>query len=149
LGDPATVRLDAYPAQEFQAVVSEIVESADPMTGTYELELKVNSGEKRFVSGFVAEVDIFPSSKNPYFIIPIDALVEADGNMGYVYTIDPSSMTAHRLSVKIGFLFEDKVAVESGLESVPSVVSKGAPYLSDGAAVRIIENTQAPVQKPQ
>ncbi len=149
LGDSATVKLDAYPTLDFQAVVSEIVESADPLTGTYELELKINSGEKRLVSGFVAEVDIFPSSTNPYFIIPIDALVEADGNMGYVYTVDPNSMTARRLSVRIGFLFEDKVAVESGLESIASVVSKGAPYLSDGAAVKIVEDTQAPVQKPQ
>jgi len=149
LGDPATVRLDAYPALDFQAVVSEIVESADPLTGTYELELKVDPGDKRFVSGFVAEVDIFPSSKNPYFIIPIDALVEADGNRGYVYTVDSSSMTARRLPVKIGFLFEDKVAVESGLESVSSVVSQGAPYLSDGAAVKFIEDMREPFQNPQ
>ncbi len=101
------------------------------------------------MSGFVAEVDIFPSSKNPYFIIPIDALVEADGNLGYVYTVDTSSMTARRLSIKIGFLFEDKVAVESGLENITSVVSKGAPYLSDGAAVKFVEETQTPIQKPQ
>lgn len=142
LGDPAAISFDAYPRTKFRATVSEIVESADPMTGTYELELNINSESKRLVSGFVGEVDIFPAFKKPYFIIPISALVEASGKQGYIYTVDSGSTTARRLPVKIGFLFEDKVAIESGLENISSVVSEGAPYLSDGAEVNIIEDKE-------
>jgi len=138
LKDPASVTFDAYPGLEFRASVSEIVESADPMTGTYEIELKVDARERRLVSGFVAKVDIFPSSKSCYAIIPIDALVEADRNHGYVYTVNNDSKTARRIPVTIGFLFEDKVAVVSGLDKITHVVTEGAPYLSDGAEVEII-----------
>ncbi len=140
LGDPAKVSFDAYPDVDFQALVSEIVELADPLTGTYELELKVRSGDKRLASGFVAKVEIFPFSKKDYFIIPVEALVEADGNRAYVYALDSDLAKARRLSVKIGFLFDDKVAIESGLEKLAFVISEGAPYLSDGAEVKVIED---------
>jgi RND family efflux transporter MFP subunit len=139
LNDPATVTFDAYPGETLQARVSEIVESADPKTGTYEIELKIDSGDKRLVSGFVAKVDIFPSTKRPHFIIPVDALVEAEGDKGYVYTVDKETMTAKRIPIAIGFLVGDKVAVESGLEDTAEVVTEGAPYLLDGKEVEIIQ----------
>ena len=40
----------------------------------------------------------------------------------------------------IGFLFEDKVAVASGLEDIVFVVTEGAPYLIDGTQVKIVES---------
>jgi hypothetical protein len=70
----------------------------------------------------VAKVDIFPSTKRPHFIIPVDALVEAEGDKGYVYTVDKETMTAKRIPIAIGFLVGDKVAVESGLEDTAEVV---------------------------
>lgn len=147
LKDPASVIFDAYPEEEFRAEVAEIAESADPMTGTYEVELIVKAGGKRLVSGFVANVSIFPSLKSKYAIIPVDALVEAEGKNGYVYTVDSVSMTAKRMQVTIGFLFEDKLAVASGLDQVTHVVTEGAPYLRDGAEVQIIQPRENPEDK--
>jgi hypothetical protein len=48
----------------------------------------------------------------------------------------------------IGFLFEDKVAVASGLEEIAFVVTEGAPYLIEGTQVKIveIESTKAGTQ---
>lgn len=140
LNDPATVRFDAYPDDEFQAYVAETVESADPLTGTYEVELRVVPGGKRLVSGFVAKVDITPSQKSPYFIIPVEALVQAEGNQAYVFTVNANFQKAERLLITIGFLFDDKVAVASGLEGVRHVVTEGAAYLVDGAEVDVIRD---------
>jgi multidrug efflux system membrane fusion protein len=139
LNDPAVLRFDAYPGETFQARVSEIAESSDPMTGTYEVELKVNATDIKLVSGFVAQVDISPSSKEMYTVIPIEALVEADGRQGFVFTVDESTNRARRIPMTIGFLFEDKVAVASGLEDIKSVVTEGAPFLIEGTQVKIVE----------
>lgn len=143
LKDPASVTFDAYPGEEFDAFVAEIVESADPMTGTYEVELRIASGEKRLVSGFVAKVDIFPTEKKFYSIIPVDALVEAEEDRGFVFTVDRKTLTARRIPITPGFLFADKVAVESGLEDVKEVVTEGALYLKKGTEVLILKE-----QKP-
>jgi len=143
LKDPAAVTFDAYPGEEFNAYVAEIVESADPMTGTYEVELRIASGDKRLVSGFVAKVDIFPTAKKFYSIIPVDALVEAEGYRGSVFTVDRITLTARRIPIIIGFLFADKVAVESGLEEVKEVVTEGALYLGEGKEVIIMKEQKS------
>ena len=139
LKDPAAVTFDAYPGEEFDAFVSEIVESADPMTGTYEVELRISSGEKRLASGFVARVDIFPTEKKLYSVIPVDALVEAEEGRGFVFTVDRETLTARRIPITTGFLFADKIAVESGLEEAREVVTEGALYLREGKGVLILK----------
>jgi multidrug efflux system membrane fusion protein len=140
LNDPAQLEFDAYPGETFQASVSEIAESADPMTGTYEVELKVEKNDKKLVSGFVAQVNISPSSRRMYTIIPIEAMIEADGRQGFAFTVDESTSLAKRIPMTIGFLFEDKVAVSAGLEEISSVVTEGAPYLIDGIQVKIVDS---------
>jgi RND family efflux transporter MFP subunit len=143
LDDPAMVRFDAYPEEKFQAAVSEIVESADPMTGTYEVELKVEAENKKLVSGFVAQVDISPTEKKTYAVIPVQAMVDAEGRKAFVFTVDESTNRAKRIPMTIGFLFEDKVAVASGLEGISHVVTEGAPYLIEGTAVEIVPVSQS------
>lgn len=144
LEDPAVIRFDAYPGETFKAHVSEIAESSDPLTGTYEVELKVDAMDKKLVSGFVAQVDLSPSSKEIYTVIPIEALVEADGRQGFVFTVDESKNRAKRIPITIGFLFEEKVAVSSGLEDITFVVTEGAPYLIEGTQVKIVESQSDP-----
>jgi multidrug efflux system membrane fusion protein len=143
LNDPAVLVFDAYPGETFEARVSEIAESSDPMTGTYEVELNVETKNKKLVSGFVAQVDIFPSSKEMYTIIPIEAMVEADGRQGFVFTVNESTNQAKRIPMTIGFLFEDKVAVSAGLEDILFVVTEGAPYLVEGTQVKIVKSDES------
>jgi multidrug efflux pump subunit AcrA (membrane-fusion protein) len=74
-------------------------------------------------------------------VIPIEALVEADAQKGYVYVPDPSGGTARKTPVALGCILGDKVAVTSGLEGADRVIADGAPYLTDKAAIRIIDDT--------
>ncbi len=138
LNDRAEVRFDAYPGQVFSAYVSEISEALDPSSGTYEVEMTLQK-EKGFklISGFVGKVDIHSSFTQTFFIVPVDALVEADGDRGAVFTL--RNNTARRVPVIVSHLFDDKVAVRSGLREVKEVVSDGAAYLTDGATVKVVE----------
>ncbi|MBN1273274.1 MAG: efflux RND transporter periplasmic adaptor subunit [Candidatus Aminicenantes bacterium] len=140
-GDPASVTFDAYPEEPFEARLEEIVESADPMTGTYEVELRILPQKKRLVSGFTAEVDIFPSEKKTYSVVPIDSLVEAEGQRAFVFTVNKDNTSVTKHPVRIGFLFKDKAAVLSGLEGIEKVVTEGAPYLAEKSKVEIVASS--------
>ncbi|MFC2158844.1 hypothetical protein ACFLT9_13510, partial [Acidobacteriota bacterium] len=70
--------------------------------------------------------------------IPIEALVSAEGEDGFVFTVDTNTQRIKKLPIKILFLFEDKIAVGAGLEDVSKVVTEGAAYVSEGEEVKII-----------
>ncbi|MCD6160811.1 MAG: efflux RND transporter periplasmic adaptor subunit [candidate division Zixibacteria bacterium] len=138
IGDSASVSFDAYPEISFPARVAEIAESADPLNGTYEVELTVSPNKNKLVSGFTAKIDIFPAKKQPCYIIPAEALVEADANEGYIYVINTSNNTAKKVNVKIGYIFDDGIAIASGLTDIQAVIASGASYLTDGSAIKIV-----------
>ena len=139
IGDPARATFDAYPGIEFPAVLTEISESADAMSGSYEIELTIDEGERRLISGFVADIDIFPTTGVKHRVIPIDALVEADGDLGVVYTVDRATARARAVHIVIDYMVDGRVAVSSGLENVNDVVTDGAAYLADSSLVHISE----------
>ncbi|TSA36620.1 MAG: efflux RND transporter periplasmic adaptor subunit [Porphyromonadaceae bacterium] len=136
IGDSASVVIDAWPGQPFTAVVSQIDESSNPMTGTYETELKLNENKNRLASGFIANIEIFPSRKVSYYLIPMASVVEADGRVGYVYEVTPTG-TAKKVKVTIATLYGAQAAISGGLENVKEVVSEGVAYLTDGMPVDI------------
>jgi multidrug efflux system membrane fusion protein len=138
LGDSAEVHVDAYPRRAFPAHVVEIGESADPLTGTYEVELALDRAGAKLVSGFVAGVDIYPAQCEPMAVVPIEALMEADAEHGYVYVPDDEGAKVSKTAVTIGCLMDGRVAVIGGLEGVGRVVTDGAAYLTDRAAIRIV-----------
>ena len=139
LGDTATLHFDAYPDQPFEGWVSEIAEAADPMNGTFEVEVSVNDDAGLLKTGFIARVDMFPSDTRALHFIPIAALVEGDGRDGVVYAVAPESEVARRVPIRIADILDDEVAVSAGLDSVATVITEGAPYLTDGARIQVVE----------
>ena len=138
LGDSARLAFDAFPGQVFFATVTEISGTAAPATGTFETELAVVPPEGAiFISGIIGKAEIMPSRKTTLSLVPIEALVEADGNRGGVYTIAPAH-TAARAAVTVAFIHGRHAAIDSGLENVAEVVTEGAAYLSEGARVKIV-----------
>lgn len=136
-GDSAIIHFDAYPGMRFAGSVAEIAGSADPRSGAYEIELAVDPCGLRFISGFVAKIKIIPSKRNTFYIVPVEALVEADGDDGFVFAFDPGSKTVRRIPVKIGVFLSGKIGVTGDLAGIGAVVTEGAPYLSEGMIVRV------------
>lgn len=136
LGDSAAASFDAYPGETFPARVSEIAETATPTSGTFEVELQIDAGGVKMVSGFVASMKIFPQKTQTCKIIPIEALVEADKRGGFVYIPLPDKDLAKKIPIKIRYIMGDQIAVARGLENVETVITDGSAYLSDGAAIQ-------------
>jgi membrane fusion protein, multidrug efflux system len=138
VGDQAKATLSAYPGETFTATVTQLADAANPMSGAFDAELKIDPKGKRFAAGLVASVEIQPRKNGTYALVPIEALVESDGRTGYVYAPQKDG-SARKTRVGIAFLIREKVAVSGGLDGVEQVITAGAPYLRDGQSIEIIE----------
>ena len=134
-GDAAVARFDALPGQEFQGRVSQIAAAADPGTGTYAVEVSLRDvGD--LAAGLVGQVEIRPSSGAPASLVPIEAILEADGDRATVYVLS-SDGRAERRRVTVAFIDGNRVAVARGLEGVAAVLTDGAAYVDEGSVVRV------------
>jgi RND family efflux transporter MFP subunit len=135
-GDRAVVRFDALPDREFTGRVTEIAAAAEPSTGTYGVEIALPEAAG-LASGLVGQVEIRPSTGLSTTLVPIEAVLEADDTEATVYALSGDGTRAERRRVTVAFIAGDRVAVDRGLEGVAAVITDGAAYLNDGAAVRV------------
>jgi membrane fusion protein, multidrug efflux system len=145
-GDVATVRFDAFPGETFAARVSEIAAAAASGTGTYEVELALDARGRALASGLVGRAEIAVAGQARLALVPIEAIVEADGDSGTVYVVARDGAgreRARRVPVSIAFVRGAHAAVRAGLDGAASVVTDGAAYLEDGARVAVSPATRA------
>lgn len=136
-GDTAELRFEALPDRRFAATVAEIAGSATPGTGTYEVVLRVE-GAGALPDGLVGQAVIRVRGTGRQQVVPIEAMVEADGHEGTVFAYDPGTRRAARRTVRIAALDGRRVAIADGLAGVRTVVTEGAAYLNDGDAVQVV-----------
>lgn len=139
-GDSATITLDAYPGEVFPATVTELASAADPMTGTYEMKLSLAAQDVSLVQGLVAKVEMVGDPGAAVTVVPVQALLEADGSEAIVYVVATREerQVAQRVAVRIGRLVDDRVEVLDGLVGGEQVVTEGAAYLRDGQRIRVL-----------
>ena len=133
LGDAAEIQFDAYPEQVFKGTVQEIASMADPYTNTYEVEIAVDAEGQRLLSGFIGTVEIQTTESDSLYILPVDALVSANGKTGTVFVVEQGRAT--RKEVRIHDVNGADLLIESGLEAGQTVIIKGAGYLEDRDSV--------------
>jgi RND family efflux transporter MFP subunit len=134
-GDRASVTLDAYPGEVFPANITQIAQMVNPSTGTYEVELSIESQGKKLISGFVAKAVIHPSSQKSGLLLPVEALVEANKTSAFVFVLN--GIVAEKRKVTLGELINKEVVILSGLNENDRVILKGANFLSDGEKVNV------------
>jgi membrane fusion protein, multidrug efflux system len=135
-GDRAVVRFDALPDVMLEGTTTEIGAAADPLTGTYRVEITLPRAA-RLASGLVGLVEIQARAAEALSLVPVEAVLEADGSRATVFTLSADGRHAERRSVRVAFLSGNRVAIAAGLEGARWVVTDGAAYLDDGAAVRV------------
>jgi membrane fusion protein, multidrug efflux system len=135
-GDLAIARFEALQNRGSAGRVSRIGAAADPATGTYEVEIALASGNE-LASGMVGQVEIRPSVGSAARLVPVEAVLEADAGDATVYALSRDGAHAERRRVSVAFIDGSRVAIAKGLEGVSRVLTDGAAYLDDGAAVRV------------
>ena len=116
LGDKAMVTLDAFPGKTFNARVTNRSLTADPMNGSFSVELRVDLNGEKPATGMFGKASILTGKVTYTTVIPYAALLEADGDKGYVFVTN-NKKTVERKEVKLGRMYNDRVEVLSGLEN--------------------------------
>jgi RND family efflux transporter MFP subunit len=149
VGDAASVRFDAYPGDTFAGRVRRLAAAAAPGTGTYEAEIAIDAAGRALASGLVGRADVDVAAPRALPSVPVEALVEADGDSASVYVVrrEAGGSVARRAPVRVAFVRDGRVVLASGPDVGAEVVTDGSAYVDDGAAVRVLP--PAAVARPQ
>ncbi|MEM8485985.1 MAG: efflux RND transporter periplasmic adaptor subunit [Bacteroidota bacterium] len=142
IGDSASLSFDAYPDEQFKGTVTELADAADPMSGTFEVEIAVNDPMNLLKSGFIARVDVYPSRGESLYFLPIEALVEGNGEEGIVYVYDENENKARKIPVQIERMLDAEIAVSGDLGGYTQIVTEGAAFINGDGPVRVMPATE-------
>jgi RND family efflux transporter MFP subunit len=139
LGDTAIVEVDALPGRHLSAQVSEVAAVPSP-SGTYEVELRLAPSDAPLVAGMTAKVTVDRPAGPPQPVVPLTALLDADGMRAALYALAPlgTGQTVRRVEVGLARFAGDRVAIASGLKGDERIVSEGASFVEPGRMVRAI-----------
>ncbi len=147
IGDAASVTFDAVPSRSFRGRVSLLGRSADARTGTYAAEITL-LGADALPVGLVGRVVIATKSNTLAAMISVDALLEADADSALVHVLSSGNEPIAQLRrVHIIQLNGDAAAIV-GLDVNARVVTRGAPYVTPGAKVRIVSDAALTASAP-
>lgn len=161
----ASVMLDAWPGEVFDARVLEMGQAADARTGGYRVELSIKPGSgKTLLAGMVGRAQL-PSQMltqpgagmqtnaganvttsadagkrhalaTAAWVLPLSAVVETSGDKVSVYTLQPDDVVK-LMQYPLVQLRRDTVVVAGDIQAGQRFVSSGTSYLSDGDTVRV------------
>jgi RND family efflux transporter MFP subunit len=134
VGDPARLRFDAFPGADFPGKICLIGNSADPITGTFEVEIGLELIPERLVSGLVGTAELFPAAAAS-IVIPSKALLGAGGMNGSVLKL--SGGVPVKTPIKIKALTNEGIVVSSGLSAGDTLITEGANRVKPGQKVII------------
>ena len=138
LGDPAEIRMDAYPDQSIRGSLAEIAGASDARSGMFPIEVRFDSVPMSLASGLVAKLNLHSaaSRQRQLTYVPIGAVVEGNGDRASVYVVDGNR--AKRRNVRVAFIAPEAVALDDGVKPGERVVTDGALYLQDDERIEIV-----------
>jgi len=138
-GTPAKLTFDAFADQEFEARVNRISESADPMTGTFEIELSINPGKTRMRNGLIGRASLYPTIKDAFVKIPMESIIEGEGSQATIFIPDENGETAISQQIDVARFGNEYVLVIADELPISTVITSGSAYLKEGQKIKIIQ----------
>jgi membrane fusion protein (multidrug efflux system) len=136
LGQPVKVRLQAYPNESFNAVVSNVSPVANSLTRSIEVEVSIPNGNHRIKPGMYAEAE-FEEGRHRGFVLPIVAVVDRAGRK-YVFAVADGK--ALMKEVTTGAVAGDMIEIVSGIDGTETIVSTGADKLENNDKVIVVKS---------
>jgi RND family efflux transporter MFP subunit len=138
VNDVAQVKLDAFPGEVFDGKILRKSETSDPATGTFSVDIRVKNGKSTFASGMFATTEISTRNKSNVWSIPYEALLDANGNEGFVF-VTADYKTAIKQAVTISSIEQNRVSITAGFENYHALIVSGSAYLTDNSAITVIK----------
>ena len=134
-GQPAMLRIDAYPNRQFQGAVSLVGLKADSRSRSFPVEVVAsNDPEALLRPGMIARVEVQVGKHRNVLLVPRDAVLDRkDGPIVYVLN---SNSASERVLV-LGQRWDEWVVVKEGLHEGDQLIVAGQERLSEGTKVRV------------
>lgn len=136
----ATVRLDTYGDRQFEGRVARVNPTISPDSRTFRVEIVLENSEGLLSPGMFARASLELGEVTGQFL-PRDAVQRSPGSReSFVYVVEDGQVS--RVYVTIGERAEEYERIESGLDEDALVVIEGMGRLSEGTAVRVINDDE-------
>lgn len=137
VGKRADVSADSYPDRRFEATVSSISPSVDPLRGTIEVKLSVASPPPNLLADMTVSVEIETGRAENAVVIPKACIQEASSDTSWVWVVRDGHAAHER--VRIGLRGDTDYSIASGVDERASIVCAPPRDLKEGARVRARE----------
>lgn len=133
----ADITFDAYPNKTFTGSVYKKAPTADPTSGTFSVDVKVNFSNERPAMGMFGKAKISSNAKRQMTVIPYAALLEANGGQGFVF-VPNTEGGVRKVTVQIQSFDKDKVYVSAaGLAGINEIIVSGSAFLNEKSKISI------------
>jgi RND family efflux transporter MFP subunit len=137
VGQDVDIRVASYD-RVFQGKVARINPSVDPVSRTFQVEVKVPNDDRLLRPGGFAKASIITRRDDTAIVVPREAIVRFAGvTKVYVIPGDRDEANARAVPVTTGLEGEGWVEVQGELESGQRVATSGLGQLADGTSVKI------------
>lgn len=134
VGQPAEMRLSAYPGEVFEGEIDFVYPSLDPKTRTLRARVRFDNPDRRLKPDMLAEVQIFAGPKDAVLSVPTQALIR-DGRTDRVILAEGEGKF-RAVEVVAGMESGDWIEIREGLSDGDQVVISGQFLIDSEASVR-------------
>lgn len=140
VGDRADIEFAALPAP-VTGRVARLTAKADARTGSFDVEIALDTAPASLRSGMMGNATIRPSAAGATALLAIPAvsIVEGDGERATVYVLDGNQGGVSLREVRLVRLEGAQALVRTGLSPGDRVVVSGAAYIRAGDPVRVVD----------
>ncbi|MBT8399080.1 MAG: efflux RND transporter periplasmic adaptor subunit [Rhodothermia bacterium] len=135
VGQRASVRVDAFPDEQFTGRILRISPVLDPATGTFKVTVEVRDRSRRLKPGMFTRIRIVHDTHTGTLLVPKVAVVAEDMASSVFVVRDSMSF---RQEVVTGYEDDKYVEVSEGIEEGATVITTGQTNLKDSSLVEII-----------
>lgn len=136
-GKEVDIRLDVYGEEVFKGQVNLVYPTIDPLTRTFQVEIKLNNNDQRVRPGMFARVVMHFGAKE-HVVIPDQAVVKQAGSGDrYVYIYKNGKVSYDK--IELGRRMDNRYEVISGVQDGDQVVTTAQNRLTNGMEVDIVK----------
>lgn len=135
LGQKALGSADAFPEQNFEAVVDYINPGIDASRGSVMVKLRIIDPPVYLRQDMTVSVDIVTAQKTAALVVPSEAVRDATGDRPWVLVVRDGRTV--RQAVGIGLRGDNQTEITSGLASKEPVILSGVGTVGAGQRVRV------------
>ncbi|HLA68158.1 MAG TPA: efflux RND transporter periplasmic adaptor subunit [Bacteroidota bacterium] len=140
IGDPVTIKIDAYPNEDFMGKVRRVFPSSDPLTRLVKVEVQLTDRDDRLFPGLFARAVLTSSKKDRATVLSNDAIMTNSAGLNTAFVVVDSLV--EKRDLKLGIREGNRSEILGGVAAGEKVVVAGQSTLNPGMVVRIARERQ-------